>query len=156
MKTTIGVYDLYVNATNAVEKIKEGGFPAKQISLITKADNTNEHMHLTEAELSIGVVAGPVLGVLTGIGLFAIPGFGFLFGAGAIVGALAGFDIGLIGGGIVSILTRLGINIKNHDKYQNHLNKGNYLVIVQGTLDEVNLAHKIIETNGKHIEVNKH
>ncbi len=113
-------------------------------------------MHLTEAEVSIGVVAGTVLGVLTGIGLFTIPGFGFLFGAGAIVGALAGFDIGLIEGGIVSILTKLGINIGDYDKYENHLNKGNFLVVVQGTDVEIKLAHEILDTHGNHIEVNEH
>ena len=169
MKTTIGVYDSHEKAIKAIEKIKEGGFPVKQISLITKAEDTSEHIHVKsikkaeesgekaeEIEACIGVIAGPILGVLTGLGLFAIPGFGFVFGAGAVVGAMAGFDFGLVGGGVVSILTMIGVNIAHSTKYQNHLTQGRFLVIVQGTDQEINMAKEILENLGEHIELNVH
>ena len=47
--------------------------------------------------------------MLTGLGLFAIPGFGVLFGAGAVIGAFAGFDAGIIAGGLSTILVELAI-----------------------------------------------
>ena len=162
METTVGVYDSYEKAIKALEKIKAGGFPAKQISLVSKAEMKNNHMHVNShegldiAELSIGLAVGPVLGILTGVGLFAIPGFGFLFGAGAIVGALAGFDIGLIGAGALSFLTFVGVELKHHKKYQDHLNAGNFLLIAHGSPAEVQIAHEILESHGNHIELNKH
>ncbi len=162
MEATVGVYDSYEKAIKAIEKIKIGGFPEKQISLVSKAEIKNDQMHVKShegveiAELSIGVAVGPVLGILTGVGLFAIPGFGFIFGAGAIVGALAGFDIGLIGAGVLSFLTFVGVELKHHDKYQDQLKAGNFLLIAHGTPKEVQIAYEILKTHGNHIELNQH
>jgi hypothetical protein len=50
----------------------------------------------------------------------AIPGVGMLYGAGALVGAIAGFDVGIIGGGLVAILANIGIGEKEAHHYQNY------------------------------------
>ncbi len=162
MKTTIAVYDSHKKALKALDKLKDGGFPLKNVSLMTKAEETDNQLHLRSGEkleateVNIGVIAGPVLGTLTGIGLFAIPGFGFMFGAGAIVGALAGFDFGLIGGGVLSFLTMLGVSIAHRRKYHTHLTEGKYLLIIQGTPKEVAMAKAILEAHGEHLELNMH
>ena len=61
-------------------------------------------------EVSLGIAVGSIIGILTGIGIFAIPGLGFLFGAGSIVGAIAGVDFGLMAGGLTTIFTSIGID----------------------------------------------
>ena len=102
----------------AVQELKTNGFTDKQISVIghTKGTGTAEDelesqdpehemdksMKGAATTVGIGAVLGPILGALAGVGILAIPGVGFLVGAGALAGAVAGLDIGLIGGGVVS------------------------------------------------------
>jgi hypothetical protein len=162
MKTTIGIYDSHKKAIDAIEVLQKSGYPVSQLSLIGKADLIDDHMHLTSNELlkdvpvSIGAVAGPVLGILTGIGIFAIPGLGFLFGAGALVGAIAGFDFGLVGGGIVTLIATLGIHKDYAIKYDEHLKANKFLVIAQGNETEVDKAKDILSSHGQQIEIHCH
>ncbi|MDB5282560.1 MAG: hypothetical protein JWO06_1635 [Bacteroidota bacterium] len=152
MKTTIGVYDTHEEALDAIRELKETGFPADKISLLGKAEMIKNHIHINPrqavegAEISVGVVAGSVLGVLTGVGIFAIPGLGFLFGAGALVGAFAGLEFGVLGGGVVAILTGiLEIDHSDASKYEAELNEGKFLVIVQGNEDQVKHAKQALQ-----------
>ena len=76
----IGVYDSHTIALEAVNELVNAGFPAKQLSLIGKAELIDDHLHvksnniLIEAPVSIGVVTGSILGILAGASVFAIPG----------------------------------------------------------------------------------
>jgi uncharacterized membrane protein len=104
MNATIGLYDTHDLAVEAVIKLKESGYPVSQLSImgLMKTEVVDEKMHLTPKNtlkiggFEIGTLAGTTLGILTGVGIFAIPGVGFLYGAGALIGAIAGFDIGMI------------------------------------------------------------
>jgi uncharacterized membrane protein len=159
MESTVGIYESHKTALDAIEVLKNKGFPVKQLSLIGEAIIIDDQMHIKSndsiknAGVSAGVVLGTTIGVLSGVGIFAIPGLGFIFGAGAVVGALAGFDIGLVGGGIVSLLTLLGLKKDNVIKYKEHLDKGNFLVIAQGNEKEVEKANDILFECGKHLEL---
>lgn len=159
MKSTVGIYDSHETAINAVEVLKNKGFPVNQLSLMGQAKIVDDHMRVKSNEpiknagVSVGIILGSTLGILSGAGVFAIPGLGFIFGAGAVVGALAGFDIGLVGGGIVSILTTIGIKKDKVVKYSEHLNEGKFLVIAQGNEKEVEEAKRILCDCGKHLEL---
>ncbi|MFA6923692.1 MAG: hypothetical protein WC223_05500 [Bacteroidales bacterium] len=159
MKSTVGVYDSHDTALDAIEVLKDRGYPINQLSLMGQASIVDDNMRIQSREplknagVGAGVVLGSTLGVLSGAGVFAIPGLGFIFGAGAVVGALAGFDVGLIGGGIVSILTTLGIKKDKVIKYNEHLNEGKFLVIAQGNEEEVEKAKSILCDCGKHLEL---
>ncbi len=102
MEVKVAVYDTHEKALNAVRKLDDNKFPLTEVSIIGKAELIEDHMHIKSTEpmvnapAAIGSVAGIVAGILTGIGIFAIPGFGFLYGAGAVIGAIGGFDIGII------------------------------------------------------------
>ncbi len=162
MKSTVGVYDSHEKALEAIQELKNSGFPVKNLSVIGQAEIVEDHMRVKSREpinnigISVGAVAGPVLGVLAGAGIFAIPGFGFLFGAGALLGALAGFDFGIVGGGIVSLLSTLFTNKDKVVKYHEHLKEGKFLVIAQGSAEEVENAKDIMEAHGQHIELDMH
>ncbi|XZF14863.1 hypothetical protein ACTHGU_01895 [Chitinophagaceae bacterium MMS25-I14] len=164
MKSTVGVYDTHEKAIEAIQELQKAHFPTKHVSLIGQAEMKDDHMHIktvnpgkvAATEVGIGAVLGPVLGALVGAGVFAIPGLGFLFGAGALVGAIAGFDFGLIGGGIVSALTMLGIGTDRAKAYDAYLQQGKFILIVQGSPDELAKAKEIIEAHGGHIEVETH
>ena len=164
MRSTIGVYDTHDKAVEAVQQLKEAGYPVKQLSIMGKAETevVDEEMHVMPkdpiniAGVSAGTVIGTTVGLLTGVGLFAIPGLGFLYGAGALVGAIAGFDFGLIGGGIASVLTTVGVQDESLKRYHAALDEGKYLVIAQGSDEEVNKANNILHAHGTHENMETH
>ena len=153
MNTTIGIYDDHDAAVAAVGQLKDAGYAVNQLSIIgltqTEVVDENDHVipenPISVAGLGTGVALGTAVGVLTGVGIFAIPGLGFLFGAGALVGAIAGFDFGLIGGGIASVLTTVGVNDENAKRYDDVLRRGKFLVVAEGTAEEVLHARDLLQ-----------
>ncbi|MBN2175666.1 MAG: hypothetical protein JW731_16165 [Bacteroidales bacterium] len=146
MKSIIGIYISHVKAIEAIKILKGEKFPKEGISLIGKTHVHNEDNKsvcdtiLSEGPMTAGVILAPVLGVLTGIGIFAIPGLGFLYGAGALEGAMAGLDLGLVGDGLVTLLTSLGISETHHLKFEDHLEKGKILLIARGERKNIEKA----------------
>lgn len=159
MKKSIAIFSSHDEAIHALEALKEGGININKISLIGKAEIVDDKVHvksnkaLIAAPTVAGTVIGTSIGLMTGIGLFAIPGLGVLFGAGAIVGALAGFDFGLIAGGTATILLEMGVK-EDHVMYEEHIREGNFLMFINGNEDEIARAEKIIE--GRHLGVARH
>jgi uncharacterized membrane protein len=158
MNAAIGVYDSHDMAIEAVRELKESGYPVKQLSIIGKADVevVDKELHVQSknpinlAGVGIGTTLGATLGILTGVGLFAIPGLGFLYGAGALVGAIAGIDFGLIGGGVASVFATVGLKDEDTQKYQENLAEGKYLLVAQGSKDEVSNAIEVLNSHGQH------
>ncbi len=164
MNTTIGVYEDHDMAIEAVLKLKESGFPVKQLSImgLTTNEEIDEELHIVPksgikaAGLGTGIAVGTTLGLLTGIGMFTIPGLGVLFGAGALVGAIAGFDFGLIGGGIATVLATVGVKDEIGERYQSLLKGGKYLVVAHGEQEEVSRAKDLLHHHGTHTELATH
>ena len=163
MNSLIGVYESNENAISALYKLQKAGYPIAPLSIIGKADLVGGHIHvkanenIEKGEVSIGAVAGMALGVLTGVGIFVIPGFGLLFGAGALIGAFSGLETGFIAGGIVAILTKLmGIDESRATRYEKHLNEGNFLLFAPGDEKQINLAKHLLHTQGLFLELNEH
>ena len=160
MKTSIAVFDSHDKAIASVVLLKEHDFPLSKVSLMGQADLVDDKIHIRSNEKIIntpviaGSILGTTIGLLTGVGLFAIPGFGFLFGAGAIVGAIGGFDLGLITGGIGTLLLQAGIEDEYAVEYNEHIKDGKFLLMVNGTEEEINTAKKII--GEEHIKFHVH
>lgn len=152
----VAVYNSHERAVNALKQLDEHGISLKHVSLIGKAEITDDHIHIkdmdkrTNMPAVIGAGAGLIVGILTGLGVFAIPGFGFLYGAGAVIGAIGGFDIGLAGGGIISLFEKLGIKEDQVVEYEEHLKEGKFIVVIQGSESEVQAARHILHTDGSH------
>jgi len=159
MKKSIAIFSSHDEAIHAVEELKAAGVDMTKVSLIGKAEIVDDKIHvksnkaLIAAPTVAGTVIGTSIGIMTGIGLFAIPGLGVLFGAGAIVGAIAGFDIGLVAGGTTTMLMELGVK-EDHITYEQHIKDGNFLMFIDGSEEEINRAELIIE--GKHLGVARH
>ena len=164
MNAAIGIYENHELAVEAVRKLKEANYPVSQLSIIGKAETeeVDEKMHISpKSPLNVsgvgaGTVIGTALGILTGVGLFAIPGIGVLYGAGALVGAIAGFDFGLIGGGLASVLATVGVKDEQSKKYHEALEAGKYVVVAHGTSELVNKAQTLLEEHGTHNDVTFH
>jgi uncharacterized membrane protein len=138
MISRIAVFESHEKAIEAITNLKDAGFPIDKISLIGEAQIINDHMYLKSLEplknlpIAVGLVTGAVTGLLSGMGIFMIPGFGFLFGAGAIVGALGGLDLGLVVGGVATILVQLGVKKEDVIKYEEHIKAGRFLFVFIG------------------------
>ena len=162
MKSVVGVYDSHDRAVSAIKQLQGGGYPVHQISILGQGEiirgeaRVNSVSNLAAKEIGVGAVVGSILGVLTGVGVFAIPGMGFLFGAGALFGAFTGFEAGLLGGGVMAVLTAIGIDLSGAARYEQHLNEGKFMVIIQGNLKEIDFGKKILESHGDHVELNDH
>ena len=164
MHATIGIYNDHELAVEAVRQLKDSGYPVSQLSIMGRAETEviDEEMHvmpknpLNVVGLGTGTVIGTALGILTGVGIFAIPGVGVLYGAGALVGAIAGFDFGLIGGGIASVLATVGVKDENAEKYKDALNEGKFLVIADGTEEDVQRARTTLHAHDTHQDLAFH
>jgi hypothetical protein len=88
--------------------------------------------------------------------MFAIPGVGFLFGAGALAGAIGGFDFGLIAGGLAAVLTTLGMKDDIAKKYHAALVAGKFLVVAHGSKEDVAHAKTLLHELGTHESLETH
>jgi len=159
MNTIVGVYATHEKAIEAVEELKRAGYPIQQVSLIGKAAIIDDFIHVKHnrwvknAPVIIGAILGPILGILTGVKIFAIPALGFLFGIGAVLGALAGFSLGIAGGGVVTLLATLVIKSRSVLKYHEHIEEKGFQVIAHGNIEEVNKAKEILDGYKDKIEI---
>lgn len=159
MESQIAIYDTHEKAVNAIKQLSHQDFPMDNVSLLGQAEVIEDHIHIRsldtvkKAPAVIGMGAGTLIGLLSGVGVFAIPGFGFLYGAGALVGLIAGLDLGLIAGGFISLLTYTGIKEEEVVKCQEHLKEGKFMVIVKGAKEEIEKAKRILHADGSHLEM---
>jgi len=177
MKATIGVYENQAKAIAAIKELKASGYPENQISILTHSKDAHhpedpgesedgdgvdsddvyeKPMRIAAAGVGIGAIVGPVLGALAGVGMLAIPGLGVLVGAGALAGAIAGLDVGIIGGGIISALAIARVNKQHEELYQEHLQEGRYLVVAHGSETEIEHAREVLHSYDEHVQLDTH
>jgi hypothetical protein len=98
-----------------------------------------------------GAAVGGVTGLLVGIGALAIPGIGPVMTAGALMTALAtsasGGAIGAATGGLGGALVGLGIPKGKAEEYSEIVRQGGYLIMVDGSEEEVHSAQAILGQN---------
>ncbi|PZX94528.1 hypothetical protein DOS84_02940 [Flavobacterium aquariorum] len=158
MESQIAIYDTHEKAVNAIKVLNQENFPMDHVSLLGKAEIIEDHIHIKSLDTIkktpalVGMGAGTLIGLLSGIGVFAIPGFGFLYGAGALIGIIAGLDLGLVTGSFISLLAFTGIKEEEVVKCEQHLKEGKFMVIVKGAKEEIEKAKHILHTEGNHLE----
>ena len=119
MKTVTRLFDNYDDASDAVRELESTGIARSDISIVANnSDNWYDDDSSKAAEdaaggAGLGAVVGGAGGLLTGLGIMAIPGVGPVVAAGWLVataaGALAGAAVGGAAGGIVGALTDSGV-----------------------------------------------
>jgi len=99
-----------------------------------------------------GGAIGGITGLLVGLGAVAIPGIGPVMLAGATATALAttlsGGVIGAAAGGLVGALIGLGIPEERARVYNDRVAAGGYLVMVEGSVDEIRRAETVLSRRG--------
>ncbi|WP_426128935.1 hypothetical protein [Pararhizobium sp. PWRC1-1] len=137
-KTVTGLFDHYSDASAAVEQLKTTGVSDSDISIVSNnsdgryKDNDNDVAEDAGAGAGIGAAVGGVGGLLTGLGIMAIPGVGPVVAAGWLaataVGAVTGAVVGGAAGGIVGALTESGVDERDAHVYAEGIRRGGTLV----------------------------
>jgi hypothetical protein len=138
-QTVTALYDAYDSAASAVNALEASGIPHSDISIVSSnVDNRYSKDRPTNAVedagkgAGIGAAVGGVGGLLTGLGLLAIPGIGPVVAAGWLVataaGAATGAVVGGAAGGLVGSLTGAGVPEREAHFYAEGVRRGGTLV----------------------------
>jgi len=136
MRTVTGLFDDYSDASAAVSALESAGVRSDDISIVSNnADKRHGESNAAEGAgtgAGIGAVIGGAGGLLTGLGLMAIPGVGPVVAAGWLAataaGAAAGAVAGGAAGGIIGALTSSGVSERDAHVYAEGVRRGGTLV----------------------------
>jgi len=153
-----GIYATPGTAEAAVDHLLARGFPSSAISVLLPDDeSTRAFAHEkstkapegTAAGVTTGGVIGGTLGLLTGLGLLAIPGLGPIIAAGPIMATLAGVGAGGAVGGIVGALVGMGIPEYEAKRYEGAVKGGGTLLSVHcDTSEQIDVAKQALKDTG--------
>ena len=138
-KKVVGVFQSEQEAISAINSLKEQGYHSDDISVIAKERNDRtliENETGTKAGegaatgIATGGIVGGVGGLLAGLGALAIPGIGPIVAAGPIAAAVGGAALGAGAGGLVGVLIGMGIPEEHAKEYENYVDQGDILVLV--------------------------
>ncbi|NJR64989.1 MAG: DUF1269 domain-containing protein [Leptolyngbyaceae cyanobacterium CRU_2_3] len=174
-KRAVGTFTTHQAAEAALRELRDSGFQMDRVSVVGRdldrhsevagadasdrlSDASQRAAHNTEADEGVktGAVAGGTLGGLTGLlvglGALAIPGIGPIMLGGAAATALAtavsGGVIGAAAGGLIGGLVGLGIPEDRARAYSDRVSRGEYLVMLDGSDEEIRRAELILNRGG--------
>ncbi len=169
LRTFAHLYDNYDAARQTVEALEAAGVPHSDISIVSNnADNRagatgtgtvagtgtgtgtgNTSVDETRAGTgaSTGTIVGGGLGLLTGLGLLAIPGIGPVVAAGWLITTLAGAGIGAAGGGLLGSLVHAGVPEEHAHTYTEGVRRGGTLVTVRAEEGQASTIETVL--NGR-------
>jgi hypothetical protein len=154
MKTVTGLFDNYDDANDAVGELVAAGVSRDDISIVAnnatgwhKGDET-EAGEDAAAGAGVGAVVGGAGGLLTGLGLMAIPGVGPVVAAGWLaataVGAVGGAVVGGAAGGIIGAMTEAGVPENDAHVYAEGVRRGGTMVTARVEDDLAANAEQIL------------
>jgi len=173
----VGTFSDYETTEIALQELKMTGFLMDRVSIVgrdvgshtevTGANTSNQlvtvgdldsHDNQSGETAQDGAIAGGSIGgfagLLVGLGILAIPGVGPVMLAGATATAIAtmlsGGVIGTLAGGLAGSLVGLGIPEDRAHLYSDRVAKGEYLVMVEGSDSDINLAESIFSKHHIH------
>ena len=165
-RRSVGLFYSRDEAEKALRALKDDGFDMNRVNVIAKNadevtqsagvdtayDEGNNAAEGAGAGATSGAVLGGIGGLLIGLGTLAIPGIGPIIVAGSaastIASTLAGAGIGAAAGGIIGGLVGLGIPEDKAKIYNDRVSGGSYMVMVNGTDDDISRAERILQDNG--------
>lgn len=165
-KRSIGVFPNRFEAEKAIDELKVAGFPMDKVSALgpdtnpeeveTAANNLGDVENQGDQAARAGTISGGALGglagVLAGIATLTIPGLGPVVAGGvaanALATTLAGTAVGATAGGLVGGMSSLAIPELKAEAYKDWLSRGAYLVMVEGSEDDIGGAETILSRGG--------
>ena len=164
-RRAVGAFSSRDGIENALCELRDAGFDLNKVSVIARNNDTGNQVGDVETQENFGNQAdegaagafkggvfGGITGLLVGLGSFTIPGVGSILLAGEIATTLAttiaGAGIGAATGGLLGALVALGIPEKQALIYNQRIERGDYLLILNGTEAETNRAEVIVRNHG--------
>jgi uncharacterized protein (TIGR02271 family) len=165
-KTVVGLFDDRAAAQNAVRELTAEGFRGDEVSLVSKkpdgkgveVEYVEEDGHKQVEDMAKGAGTGAAIGagaaLLLSLTALSIPGIGPVLAAGPLAALIAGAGVGAAAGGLVSGLTRLGIQDDEAQTYAEGLKRGGTLVTVNADNPRADLAVNVMRRLGA-VEIDK-
>ena len=152
---TVAAFTEMAEAEDTVSKLIEGGVSAEKISVLAKDMQCEKQVHgfVTSCDVAKKAATGTawlggLFGLLAGAAFIWVPGAGPLVVAGTLTSTLLGGVEGAVGGaaagGVLGWLSALGIEKKHIIKYEDHLEAGRYLLVVNGAVEDLETADSIL------------
>ncbi|WP_025662097.1 general stress protein [Rhizobium sp. IBUN] len=156
MRTITGLYDNYGDARAAVKALEDAGIPSDDISIATNEANGvdveaqgNRAAEGAGTGAGLGALAGGAGGLLTGLGMLAIPGVGPVVAAGWLVATAAGVAAGAVAGGavggIVGAMVKEGVPEEDAQLYAEGVRRGGSVVAARVEDGRVAEAQAILD-----------
>ncbi len=149
MTTTIGVFTTHAGAESALNELRQFGVSETDLSYVYINSDGNVKDGQTGDKVGSGVATGVTTGAIIGgiaglvVANMVLPGFGTVLVAGPLAAALgigttaatavAGAATGAAAGGLIGGLTNLGVDKQDVQLYEDHVRRGDVLVIARGT-----------------------
>lgn len=159
----IGIFRSREIALQAIEDLKNSGFPINKISVITRKPENNEESEITNAntrEIKIAQAEGAAMGALAsartaglltlvaGFGILLIPGFGPALALESAFATLLGSGATAAAGGLIGALRGWFLPEEAAQLYNDRVLQGNYLVTIEGTANDILLAETVLQRWG--------
>ena len=151
-----GFFDDSESAKSAISDLEAANIPVGDITLI--ASNADAHWNSSFLPArdgdaagigaSIGGVVGGGAGLLTGLGMFAVPGVGAVVAAGWLTAAATGFIAGAAAGSIIAVLVEAGLSARHAQIYAEGVRRGGNLVAVWADDALAATVEAILRRNG--------
>lgn len=175
-KHAVGLFSTQQQVESALSELKQSGFEMEQVSVVhqpadkrsgedaqesaegeAKIESLTGSEVLTEAEydrdrnlepiakaaLNAGAWGSLGGGLVAGISALALPAVG---GAVTLVGLAAGGFYGAASGGLIGGATGVGLSTDEAKYYDSQLDKGDYLVMIEGSEAAVDGAKSVLES----------
>ncbi|GGF67754.1 hypothetical protein GCM10007301_29340 [Azorhizobium oxalatiphilum] len=158
MTTTVSaMFDRYDDAASAVRELEASGISQSEISVVgNNADDYHASRGTDKSEVGedagigagVGAAIGGAGGLLTGLGMMAIPGVGPVVAAGWLVATAAGAAAGAVAGGavggLVGALTASGVPEADANVYAEGVRRGSTLVTARVAEADAPRAQEIL------------
>jgi uncharacterized membrane protein len=152
---TIAIYDTHEQADAAVKALQKSGFDLRRLSIVGKDFRTEEHAlgyYNTGDRVRFwgrtGAFWGGLAGILFSSAFLIIPVVGHVIILGPLVASLiGGLEGAAVAGGtsaLFAALVGLGIPKDSVVQYENEVKAGRFLVLAQGTTEEVARARETL------------
>jgi hypothetical protein len=156
--SAVGLFQNHQDAENAVKELQKSGYDMKKLSVVGKDYHSEENVigyYNTGDRVAtwgkFGLFWGWIWGLLFGSAFLLVPGIGPVIVSGPLVSyILSALELAVVTGGLTAIggaLVSIGIPKDSVVKYETALKADKFLLIVHGTLEEVEKAKSILIEN---------
>jgi hypothetical protein len=162
-RTVVSTFTSHPAADEAVKELSRNGFDMTRLSVVGKGYHSEEHAvgFYTVGDRirswgATGAFWGGIWGLLLAPAVFLVPGLGLVGLAGPVVAAvISALEGAVIGGGATALgaaLAQLGVPKDDAVKYETTIKANGFLLIVQGTPEEVEQARTILNPGTAQME----